>query len=394
MMLVVLSLLLLTTEAYAAEFVTLGPRAMGMGGAHVAVSSDATAIHWNPAGLSAQQRTTDLRAHLGVVAKDRSKFADLWNDIDEILAGRAINDPSFYADSADVERLVDILRRLDERNVSMDLNGEAGAVASANIRGFAIAAGVTGIGYANAVPRLDLVNVKALPPFFDSQSIANNKSEIDLTALQTMEYSLSVAHGFIGDTLHVGGTLKLVDAATYFYTISAFNTSDTDIVDEVQRNKRTGQEITGDIGIIWMPLEKLRVGAVGKYLTGPSFSSARGAPIEIAPQFRAGAAFLPWRGATVALDIDLTENETLTPGYRERQVAAGFEQAFGTRGKVLSDLFTVRAGVYKNIAESGSNYVGTAGIGVGLLGARLDIAGAYDFQKEEVGASANIGFQW
>ncbi len=390
----VLSLIVLTSSAYAAEFVTLGPRALGMGGAHVAVASDATAIHWNPAGLSARQRRTDLRAHAGMAVKDRSRFADLWKDIDEILAGRAINDPSFYTDSADVEQLVDILRRLDEGNVSMDLNGRAGAVASTGIKGFAMALGVTGIGYANAVPRLDLVNVKAIPPFLDPQSIANNTSEIDLTALQTIEYSLSAAHGFIGDTLHVGGTLKFIDAATYFYTISAFNTSDTDIVDAVQRNKRTGQDITGDIGLIWVATERLRVGAVGKYLTGPTFSSARGADIELAPQFRVGAAFLPWRGATVALDMDITENETLTQGYKERQVAAGFEQALGTRGKVLSDLFTIRAGMYKNIAESGTNVVGTAGIGLGLLGARIDIAGAYDFQKEEIGASANIGFQW
>jgi hypothetical protein len=142
-----------------------------------------------------------------------------------------------------------------------------------------------------------------------------------------------------------------------------------------------------------MPSERLRLGVVGKYLTGPSFSSARG-KIEIAPQVRAGAAFLPWRGATVALDIDVTSNKTLTPGYKERQVAVGFEQALGSKGKILSDLFTIRAGGYKNVAESGSNFVATAGLGLGLLGLRLDVAGAYDFAKEEVGASADLAFQW
>ncbi len=388
-----LSFLLLTTSAFAAEFVTLGPRAMGMGGAHVAVASDATAIYWNPAGLSAQHRATDIRAHIGAVVKDHSGFVDMWKDIDNVLDGRNITDPDFYLISDDVDQLVEILRKLDKEGASIDLNGQAGAIATANIKGTVLAIGATGIGYANAVPKLDLINVNATLPL-DPTSIANNTSAIDLTGLQTIEYSMSLAHAFINNTLHIGGTVKLMDAATYFYTISAFNTSDTDIVDEVKKNKRTDQKITGDIGIIWIPSERLRLGAVGKYLTGPSFSSARGSDIEIAPQVRAGAAFLPWRGATVALDIDVTTNETLTPGYKERQVAVGFEQALGTKGKILSDLFTLRAGGYKNVAESGSNFVGTAGIGLGLLGVRFDVAGAYDFAKEEVGASANVAFQW
>ncbi len=392
--LLVLSFLVLTTSAFAAEFVTIGPRAMGMGGAHVAVASDATAIYWNPAGLSAQHRVTDIRAHVGAVVKDHSGLADSWNDIDDVLNGRNIDGPDFFKASADVTRLVDILHKLDKKGSRIDINGQAGAIVSANIKGMALAIGVTGIGYANVVPRIDLVHVKATLPIVDPNSIFYNKSEIDLTGLQTIEYSLSLAHGFINDTLHVGGTLKLINATTYFDSISAFNTSDTDIVEKVKNNKRTGQKITGDIGVIWMPLERLRVGAVGKYLTSPTFSSASGRDIEIAPQVRAGAAFLPWRGATVALDIDVTSNETLTPGYKERQVAVGFEQALGTKGKILSDLFTIRAGGYKNVAESGSNFVATAGLGLGLLGLRLDVAGAYDFAKEEVGASANVAFQW
>ncbi len=393
MFLLVLSFLILTTSAFAAEFVTIGPRAMGMGGAHVAVASDATAIYWNPAGLSARHRATDIRAYIGAVAKDHSGLGDLWNDIDDVLNGRAINNPYFYSNPGDVDRLVDILHNLDKKGSRIDINGEAGAIVSADIKGMALAIGATGIGYANAVPRLDLVNVNATLPFIDPRSIANNTSKIDLTGLQTIEYSLSLARGFINDTLHVGATVKLMDATTYFDSIPAFNTSNTDIVNEVKKNKRTDQKITGDIGVIWIPSERLRLGVVGKYLTGPSFSSARG-NIEIAPQVRAGAAFLPWRGATVALDIDVTSNKTLTPGYKERQIAVGFEQALGSRGKILSDLFTIRAGGYKNVAESGSNFVATAGLGLGLLGLRLDVAGAYDFAKEEIGASANVAFQW
>ena len=44
--------LMIPAQALALEFVTVGPRAMGMGGAGVAVTTDALATYWNPAGLA------------------------------------------------------------------------------------------------------------------------------------------------------------------------------------------------------------------------------------------------------------------------------------------------------------------------------------------------------
>ncbi len=392
MILSVLFLFLATGSVSAAEFVMLGPRAMGMGGAYVAVASDATAVHWNPAGLSAQYRSTDIRTQAGIFVKDHSEFADLWDDIDTILDGRSVTDEAFYTDETDVARLVEVLRTLNEEGTGIDLNGQAGVMFTANVKGTAMALGATGIGYATAIPELDLVHINASDPLTDSYSVFYNDSDIYLRGLETIEYGLTLARGFIGDSLHLGGTLKVIDAATYFYPISAFNTSDTNIVDELKKNKRTGQKATVDVGVIWRASERLRLGMVGKYLTAPSFESASGKDVEISPQFRAGAAYFPWRGATVALDVDVTTNETLTTGYDERLLALGLEQSLGTKGKVLSELFTVRAGVYKNMAESDSNLVTTAGIGLGVLGIRMDIAAAYDFEAEEAGASTNRGF--
>src|SRR5512143_2509565 len=44
-------LFLVATPAMAVEFAVVGPRAAGMGGAGVAVTTDAYATYWNPAGL-------------------------------------------------------------------------------------------------------------------------------------------------------------------------------------------------------------------------------------------------------------------------------------------------------------------------------------------------------
>ena len=60
----------------AAEFVIAGPRAMGMGGAGVAVTTNALATYWNPAGLAMTQ-TVDIRAQGGGMAIDRLGMASM-----------------------------------------------------------------------------------------------------------------------------------------------------------------------------------------------------------------------------------------------------------------------------------------------------------------------------
>ena len=65
-----LIILALPAQVCAVEFVTVGPRAMGMGGAGVAVTTDALATYWNPAGLAMTQ-TVDIRIQAGLQGIDR-----------------------------------------------------------------------------------------------------------------------------------------------------------------------------------------------------------------------------------------------------------------------------------------------------------------------------------
>ena len=53
-LLIVLNVDILQAQKYAADFLNIGvgARALGMGSAYVAISNDATAAYWNPAGLS------------------------------------------------------------------------------------------------------------------------------------------------------------------------------------------------------------------------------------------------------------------------------------------------------------------------------------------------------
>ena len=98
--------------------------------------------------------------------------------------------------------------------------------------------------------------------------------------------------------------------------------------------------------------------------------------VKLDPQVAAGVAFIPFETLTLEVDLDLTENETTLTGYKTQNISAGLEwDAF----RVLA----LRAGVYKNLAESDIGVVYTAGLGLNLWAARLDIAGAFAGDSEE-----------
>src|SRR5690349_15488252 len=71
----------LPSHVSAAEFVVAGPRAMGMGGAGVAVPTNALATSWNHAGVAMTQ-TVDIRIQGGGMAFDRLGLGDAVHDLD------------------------------------------------------------------------------------------------------------------------------------------------------------------------------------------------------------------------------------------------------------------------------------------------------------------------
>ena len=58
------------SPVHAMEFAIVGPRAAGMGGAGVAVTTDSLATYWNPAGLAMSQ-TVDIRVQGTLQGIDR-----------------------------------------------------------------------------------------------------------------------------------------------------------------------------------------------------------------------------------------------------------------------------------------------------------------------------------
>jgi hypothetical protein len=71
---------LVATPAMAVEFAVVGPRAAGMGGAGVAVTTDAYATYWNPAGL-AMVKSMDVRIQGTTQVTDRLGVGSALHDL-------------------------------------------------------------------------------------------------------------------------------------------------------------------------------------------------------------------------------------------------------------------------------------------------------------------------
>src|ERR1041384_7051616 len=113
----VLLLLAIAAQGLAAEFVIVGPRAMGMGGAGVAVTTDALATYWNPAGLAMTQ-TVDVRLVGGGQVIDRMGIANTIKDIEDFNT----SDTS----PANIAKAQDIVNRINQPGANTSFNGAAG----------------------------------------------------------------------------------------------------------------------------------------------------------------------------------------------------------------------------------------------------------------------------
>ena len=75
--------LLLPLQAAAVEFVFVGSRQIGMGGAGVATTTDSLATYWNPAGM-AMSKKFDIRIQGSGQFVDRGDVFDTLKDINRL----------------------------------------------------------------------------------------------------------------------------------------------------------------------------------------------------------------------------------------------------------------------------------------------------------------------
>jgi hypothetical protein len=110
--------------------------------------------------------------------------------------------------------------------------------------------------------------------------------------------------------------------------------------------------------------------------------------LELKPQYRAGVAWKPLGNLTLSADYDLSKNKSFTERTEDQTVAGGLELT------LWEEVLSLRAGAYRNTANTNANVVYTAGLGLRLAAFRFELAGAYDFEEQEAQASASLALRF
>jgi len=219
-------------------------------------------------------------------------------------------------------------------------------------------------------------------------TIQNNKSRVHFRGVAVSEVPITYGQTF-SPNLSLGGSVKLMRGKVYASDISIFNQTNTDLRKKSTQNSSTSTSFGIDLGAMYrLPASNVQAGLLVRNLNSPKFKGQivdtySGANIgsytyQMKPQVRAGVAWMPTENTAVAADLDLLRNDTLIKGRSSQMINLGAEW----------DLFrflALRAGMYKDIANSDVGLVYTGGLGVNLWAARLDVGGAISTKKTMIG---------
>jgi hypothetical protein len=191
----------LPSHVSAAEFVIAGPRAMGMGGAGVAVTTNALATYWNPAGLAMTQ-TVDIRIQGGGMAFDRLGLGDALHDLENFNTSDTTPD--------NLSRAQSIADRINRSGATISVNGSAGLYLKGHLGehafGFNVSDVATGGGFVST-------------PVQASQGGAGTPitvaGQMALRGLEARQLAFSYAYAFSDKTFSIGITAKVIQGAAY-----------------------------------------------------------------------------------------------------------------------------------------------------------------------------------
>ena len=355
-----------TTAVHAAEFAIVGPRAVGMGGAGVAVTTDSLATYWNPAGLAMSQ-TVDLRVQGSAQLIDRLSVIDTVKHINDLDKNNPANTPQAQA----------LANKLNQPGASVSGIGAAGLY----FKGY----------WGNSAFGFNVSDVATSGGFLNTPiSVAQNgnsfqvNGQLAVRGLEARQAALSYAYAFADRTFAIGATVKAIQGAAYTGLLDVNKANDNDNIKDSFGKAKLSTAVSFDVGAVFRPTSWLRMGIVGKDLNAPTFDAPDGSQFKLGPQVRGGIAINPDSSLTLTFDGDITSNKTLVPGLKSRVLSAGAEQT------ILGDFLALRIGVLKNVEDAKSTFTPTAGFGIRFFALRVDIGGGYDFREQQALASGSI----
>mgnify|MGYP006276154125 CR=1 FL=1 len=355
------------TQALAMEFVIAGPRASGMGGAGVAVTTDSLATYWNPAGLAMTQ-TVDIRIQGSGLAIDRRGLGEAILDLENF-------NPNGVS-AANIASARNIADRLNQPGATLTVNGSAGLYLKGHLGEHAFGINVsdvaTGGGYISTPLQVTTGGT--------SVTLAGAMA---LRGFEARQLAFSYAYAFSDKTFAIGITAKVIQGAAYSGLVDLQSGNGVTIT-----NRFGKPEISTtygiDLGAIYRPISWIRFGIVAKDINKPVFDDTGGGEIKLEPQVRGGMALNPWSTLTLTADVDITKNKTLVPGVKSQLLSLGAEQTF------LTEFISLRVGTFKNMQDAASPFIPTAGLGLRLFFLRADVGGGYDFREQGALVSGSI----
>ena len=239
-------------------------------------------------------------------------------------------------------------------------------------------------------------------------SLEANTTTVVMQGFGVVEVPLTYGYAF-NDNISIGANLKYMKGRVYGSQVLVFE----DGSDEVFKNTDESYQETDTFGVdlgVMARYGMFNFGLTGRNLNSPKFDGFTnkqinytledGTPqtkfmsvdsVTLKPQAVAGIAFIPFETLTLEVNYDLTENETVATEYKTQNFSAGLEwDAFRS--------LALRVGTYKNMSESDTGWVYTAGLGFNLWALRLDVAAAaspdkVEYDGEEVPKLAKVSAQ-
>ena len=382
-----LAVLSSAAPAAALEWQNIGPRALGMGGAGVAMPQGPLNAYWNPAGLGLRGNTSGGQVPIHIHAALTGDVIEGAKDLNEIA-----KNPAAYS-AADVTRA---LGKVNQPGSGLRLDT---AVAPAvKIKRVSVFTNTS--VHMGAVPFADLTvtNPGALQ--------ATNNSKLVLKGIQLAEFGVGYGQElpFLPGLL-VGGSVKLMKGQVgYFdYFVTRLDPQDNDLLRKFKDGAKTSASFGVDLGALWdmertfegVPMRP-RLGLIGRNLNNPTFSQPAAAvaagrmnKFAVNPQVRMGVAASLLNWWHVAADLDLTENLTTIEGLPSRQLSLGTEVNVFNRSWINIPL---RAGILRNVADDSKTML-SLGFGLNILRVSTELSLAWSPKKvrtQSAGKSESI----
>lgn len=235
------------------------------------------------------------------------------------------------------------------------------------------AIGIAGISDPQFIQYMCQIVQTTLNPVPGTTTFAFDGSGLELRGIAQFETGISFGLPIYPALLSVGIALKEIVTETFYARIKLSDTEgDKDVMDVIEDafDARTrDNDFNVDLGAELTPLPGLRLGLSGRNLLPMKFDFAGGGgEVKMRPQVRFGAAYTMLGFITVGADYDVTENKSdLLKGYTSQMIGGGVEFDL--------TVIELRAGIMKNVGDSGGGEVVTAGVGLDLYFLRLDVAG-------------------